>query len=99
MKRHQYKLKRNLRTFTKKKKLANHVLNYIKKNVCFPLAVRQNSMLFLSDAEFFIPYSRVHTFCLVTGRIRYTMNNTYMSRIVFNEGIRNGIIPGFRNSS
>ena len=47
----------------------------------------------------YYPFSRVNTYCLVTGRTRFTVTLTHTSRHIFFDFCRGGDLTGFFYSS
>lgn len=98
MKRHKYVFPKYIQSITKNKELQIAALKYLRdqkllKNKSFIFCLR-NAL-----AANYIPLSKINTYCLVTGRIRYTIKNTQTSRHIFFEYCSSGFIPGFFFSS
>lgn len=94
MKRHKYVFPKYLRTINKKAELKIIALKFLREqkilidpslSFCLHKKLKQN----------YIPLSKINTYCLITGRIRYTINYTQTSRQIFFEYCREGYIPGF----
>lgn len=94
MKRHKYVFPRYLKKFNKKKELFLLALKFLKrqnilKNPSFTFCLKKKLK------KNFIPWSKINTYCLITGRVHYTIKKTQTSRHIFFEWCREGYIPGF----
>lgn len=94
MKRHKYTFPRFLVNINKRTEITLLALKYLRDqrllqnsslDFCLRVGLRRN----------YIPFSKINTYCLATGRVRYTIKHTQTSRHVFFELCREGSIPGF----
>lgn len=98
MKRHKYVFPNYLKKFNKPFELNYLALKFLKnqkilKNLSLFFCLRRNLQ------RNYLPWSKVNTYCLVTGRVRFTIKKTQTSRHIFFEHCREGYIPGFFFSS
>lgn len=96
MKRHKYGMLKYFRTH-KENELKQLAINYIKKHSYTPEPMRQTVKLFLG--ENFIPASRRKSYCLLTGRVRYTIGIAQVSRQSFLALFKEGYVTGFYYAS
>lgn len=94
MKRHKYVFPKYIKKLNKKIELRLLALKFLKKQkilknfsfyFCLAQQIKKN----------FIPFSKINTYCLITGRVHYTIKKTQTSRHIFFELCREGFIPGF----
>jgi ribosomal protein S14 len=97
---HKYSLRKKLKNVTNAKLIRNHLLRYLKKCCNAPKPVRQYALLALTlKHNHGYTRTKIHTFCIVTGRIRYTIRDTYTSRLTFGDFLRSGNLVGFSHGS
>lgn len=97
MKRHKYSLQILPKKYNKNNELKNTAFAYLSHYKTTPQALRNNVLL--NTKINFFPISKIHTFCLVTGRVRYTITLAGISRHIFFDYSREGFLPGFFSSS
>ena len=94
MKRHLYKLPQYTEILTPRRELRVAALKYI----------REQEILTSPAMKFFarrklrrrhVHVSKTRTYCLVTGRVRYTIKDTQTSRHIFFEYCSAGFLPGY----
>ena len=94
MKRHKYKFPQYIKKLNKNIELRLLALKFLKtqkilKNFSFRFCLNQQIK------KNFISFSKINTYCLLTGRVHYTIKQTQTSRHIFFELCREGFIPGF----
>lgn len=97
MKRHKHSLLKHSRCWVKKTELKHITLNYIKKFSEFEELSITSKLLV--ESFFFLPVSKTTKFCMVTGRVRYTIKEALMSRHMFCSRNSDGVLVGFYMSS
>jgi ribosomal protein S14 len=98
MKRHKYTLPKYVKKLTKFRELRVLALKYIREQAVLP----NNSILFYARRKLrrLHPHaSKITTYCLVTGRVRYTIKDAQVSRQLFYEYCSEGFLPGYFFSS
>ena|SRR5579884_409526 len=100
MRKHREPLKNKMRRVTIEELRRPQLLRYIKSCCLAPLPVRQYALLALNlKNNFLMTRTKIHTFCLVTGRIRYTIRDVYVSRLVVGDIQREGNLVGYSHGS
>lgn len=89
--------KKKLKFLNLNKELATGANLFLKKNTIVTKILRQKSSLLL-DVNFFF-YSKLFCYCLLTGRVRYTISKIFLSRQSFKQLLEKGSMSGFYFSS
>lgn len=76
-----------------RKELSINSSLFLKKNTVITKILRQKSSFLLDVNSFF--YSKLFSYCLVTGRVRFTVSKTSLSRQQFKQFLEKGFLPGF----
>jgi len=98
MKRHKFKFPEYLKISTKSRELSHISKLFLLKQDLF--VHPSLSFSIKNDLSFsYLPKSKINTYCLVTGRIRYTIKHSKTSRQLFFEFTNSGLLPGFFLSS
>ena len=91
-KRQKFFLRKYYKFTSKQKEIHYKALNFLKKTkFCPPLHFGCSILLTSSHLHL----SKLKTYCLVTGRVRYTIKDVQVSRHTFFELCRDGFYTGF----
>lgn len=93
MKKHKHYFKSKIKIVTKKL-LKFRIYKFIKGNVFLSSSVKQRIMLksFRSSQQFNI--NKIKKYCIITGKLRFIINNQKFSRSIFREFCSFGLISG-----
>lgn len=97
MKRHRFSLLKYIIGWNEEKELNTQTLKFFMRSHSIPQTLRYSGTLVLSDN--YLPGSKVRSYCLVTGRIRFPITLTATSRHIFYERTGGGNNTGFFMSS
>jgi ribosomal protein S14 len=96
MKKNKYSLIQHF-NYTKYSEFNNIALNYVKKNITSPKPLKHSITLYLKKN--YLPKTKLKSYCLLTGRVRFTIGITQTSRQTFLSTCKDGLVTGFFFSS
>jgi ribosomal protein S14 len=93
MKKHKYYYREKLK-YCFKISFKSRFLLFIRNNQFLDYTFRQRSMNRLIELNKPFNFNKLKKFCIFTGRLRYIMNQTKLSRMVFRELSSKGYVFG-----
>jgi ribosomal protein S14 len=100
MRRQRDSLIRKLKVIKSADLIRSHLLRFLKRSDLAPIALKQYAILAMTlKKNHALSRTKVHTFCMVTGRIHYTIGDIYVSRLVVGEIGRRGNLVGYAHGS
>jgi ribosomal protein S14 len=93
MKKHKYYYKEKIK-YCVKNSLKKQLLLFIRNNTFLNSSLRQRSMNKLTELNGSFNLNKLKKFCIFTGRLRYVINQTKFSRMIFRELTSRGSICG-----
>jgi len=100
MRRHRDSLIKKLKIIRSSDLIRPHLLRFLKRSDLAPTALRQYAILAMTlKKNHALTRTKIHTFCMVTGRIHYTIGDIYVSRLVVGEIGRRGNLVGYAHCS
>jgi small subunit ribosomal protein S14 len=93
MKKHKYYFREKLK-YCVKISLKKQLLLFIRNNTFLNGSLRQRSLNKLTEINKIFNLNKLKKFCIFTGRLRYVINQTKFSRMIFRELASRGCLCG-----
>jgi ribosomal protein S14 len=98
MKKHKYYYREKIK-YCCRYSFKNLLLLYIRNNKFLTNSIRQRSMNKLITQNSFFNVNKLKKFCIISGRMRYILNETKFSRMIFKELCARGSIFGIMKNA
>ena len=93
MKRHKYYFKKQLKPFVRKFYYVK-IIKFLTNNLRSPVFLRQTCMNKLIVRNKIVNFNKFRQFCLFSGRTRFILKSTKMSRMFFKKNVSLGFATG-----